>query len=75
MRNFLAGLLLGVLVTYCYLQKNDMRLMVEQIWARCLAPPPAPASFKQALIALYNPGCSPYGKPPWRSRSSSSPTI
>ena len=40
MRNFLAGLLLGVLVTYCYLQKNDMRLMVEQLWSEASRPPP-----------------------------------
>lgn len=40
MRNFLAGLLLGVLATYCYLQSNDVRLLVEQFWAEASRPPP-----------------------------------
>jgi hypothetical protein len=41
-RNFLAGLLLGVLSTYYYLtQGSEVRLMVEALWARASSAPAA----------------------------------
>ena len=41
MRNFLAGLLLGVLATYWYFTQGDYaRAVVALYWARASAPPP-----------------------------------
>jgi hypothetical protein len=41
-RNFLAGLLLGALSTYWYLtQGSEIRVMVEDFWARASSAPAA----------------------------------
>ncbi len=40
MRNFLMGLLLGWLATYCYLTQGDfVRQTVADVWDRVSAPP------------------------------------
>jgi hypothetical protein len=44
-RNFLAGLLLGTLVTYWYLTDGGpIRTAVADFWERASAPPPAERS-------------------------------
>ena len=43
MRNFVLGLVLGVLATYWYLTQGDsLRLAVEELWERASSPPVAP---------------------------------
>jgi hypothetical protein len=39
-RNFLAGLLLGVLGTYWYMTQGDrLRVVAQELWTRASSPP------------------------------------
>ena len=40
MRNFVTGLVLGVLVTYCYFSSAQLQEAAMQWWAWASSPPP-----------------------------------